>query len=182
MKFIIISTGVILFFSCGSIGVNDSTKVIKSLATQAQSAQKQVLSKTVLVDNQGFILRSTKKALSIDFFRQNYRLINKQVIENKHDASFSDTIFSYSNSIDTANFYVSRTNTILQDAQINSQKVVLDNDIKIGGSGNVFKNQFKLKEVPDSLIIKDFEDTNFFLFVFRQNILRKIIYKSTYID
>ena len=180
-----------LFFlvSCSS----NETKFVQSEGevTKAQDSINQTLqnqavqkdtSKTIFIDNDEFVFKIIENELSLDFFRGNFNLIKREVIPNKHNPSLSDTVLVYTNGIDTANFYISQSNIILQEVLINSQEITLDNDIKIGVSKAIFKSKFDLIDVPDSLVIKDFENSSYFLFTFKDSQLDKIAYKARYLD
>jgi hypothetical protein len=65
---------------------------------------------------------------------------------------------------------------------VNSGKLILDNDIKIGVDKGLFSQKFKNKLLSDTLVVQDLEGGNIFTFFFNENILTRILYKAEYID
>lgn len=173
----------VLLSSCKSGPSKNRNEFEKQVVAENQATNKQDTTQAtrVVIDDE-FVFGVVDNDLSFPYFKSHFNLVEKQVIKNQHNSAVSDTIMIFSNGKDMANFYVSSSNIILQEAAINSQEIVLNNNIKVDASDKVLKSRFNLEDVPDSLIVKDFENSSYFLFTSRKGKIEKIVYKATYID
>lgn len=135
-----------------------------------------------VISDDEFISKVIKNDLPFSYFRDRYDLAEKQVIQNRHDPSAKDTVFVYSNDKNMVNFYVSPSNTILQEALITSPEIILDNDIRIGVKDEIFKRKFNIEDTSDVLVVENIEGHLSFTFTFEKGELKKIVYKSRYLD
>ncbi len=169
--------------SCKSEPSKDRNEPEKKVITENQASNNQDTTQvTKFVDDDEFVFGVIDNDLPISYFKSQFNLIEKQVIQNQHNPALSDTVMIFSNGKDTANFYVSPSNTILQEAVINSQEIVLNDSIKVGTDDEVLKRRFNLKSIPDSLVVKDFENSSYFLFTFQKSKIDRIVYKARYYD
>ena len=160
--------------------ISESEK--KDVAERQTSNNQDTIQATRFIDDDEFIFGVIDNDLSFSYFKKQFNLIEKQVIQNQHNFTVSDTVMIFSNGKDTANFYVSPSNTILQAVAVNSQEIVLNDSIKVGVDDEVVKRRFNLEVMPDSLVVKDFENSSYFLFTFQQGKVDRIIYKARYFD
>lgn len=177
---IIIKIVLLLTFSI-SCKSGELSKNRSEAEKQVSNNQDSIQATKVVIDDE-FLFKVVDNDLSFSYFKSHFDLIEKQVVQNRHNSAVSDTIMIFSNGKDRANFYVSSSNIILQKAAINSQEIVLNDNIKVGASDNVLKRRFNLEDVPDSLIVKDFENSSYFLFASQRGKINNIVYKATYID
>lgn len=173
----------ILSISCKSEPSRDGKELeSKDIAENRISNNQDTTQATKFVDDDEFVFGVIDNDLPIAYFKSHFNLIEKQIIQNQHNTTLSDTVMIFSNGKDTANFYVSPSNTILQEVTINSQEIILNDSIKVGADNEVLKRKFNLEAVSDSLIVKDFENSSYFLFTFQKGKIDRIVYKARYFD
>lgn len=120
--------------------------------------------------------------LSSIFFSNEYNILQKQILKNKFNPNVNDTLFVFSNKKDTLNFYKTPSKIIIQNAIINSDKIILTENISIGVDVNVLKSKFDLLQIPDTLIIENIEGHLSIKLIVLEGKLTKITYTSNYLD
>jgi hypothetical protein len=138
--------------------------------------------KKLIIDNDEFVYKILDNELTLDLVRVNFTSFKQKVIKNKYSSTKCDTIIVYNNGLDTIDFYISEANTILREAIINSQLIILDSNIRVGVSKELFMRKFELSTIPDLLVVKDFENTSYFVFTFKDDLLIKIFFEVRYLD
>ena len=181
-KIVFIALLSVLLSSCKSERLKETGGPVKDGIAEKQSSNNQRETQTKQLIDDGFVFEVIDKDLPISYFKSQFELVEEQVLKNRHDTSVSDTVMIFSNGPDTANFYVSPSKAILQEVVVNSQQITLNDSIKVGAYDQVIKRKFNLEALPDSLIVKDFENSSHFLFTFQQGRIDRIVYKAKYLD
>lgn len=137
--------------------------------------------KKVLI-NDDFIFEALENDLSITRFQSTFDLVDKEIVPNRHNTSLNDTILTFGNDMDSASFYASATSAILQRAVLASPDITLTDSIRVGENEALLGRRLGLKKVPDSLMVKDLENSSHFLFILENGVIERIVYRASYID
>jgi len=134
--------------------------------------------------NDEFVRRVLEKDLLLENLKAIYQPteITKQTLKNTHDSHAMDTILIFTKYGDSIQYYKGSGNLFPQKIVIHSDKILIDNSIRIGANKEVFNQKFNIKLVSNILIVRDTEEGSVYLFVFKDNLLTKIIYESSYVD
>ena len=138
-------------FSYWSVSKDRSKLPSPSGATPGKSS-------VVVIDN-AFVYRVVATDLVYKNIASVYKnaKIDKVVVNNIHWPEIKDTISTFQLEGDTIKFYHAQDKIIPFYLSISSPKLTLDKTIKTGISSTLLKSKFKLKSVPDTVIVSDLE-------------------------
>lgn len=171
----------IILMSCQSSNNKTSIKYNDSLNQQIHQEINVNKPEVKFITDDEFIANVIGDLSSI-FFSDEYNIFQKQILKNKFNPNVNDTLFVFSNKKDTLNFYKTPSKVIIQDAIINSDKIILTENISVGIDANVLKSKFDLLQIPDTLIVENIEGHLSIKFIVSEGKLTKIIYTSNYMD
>lgn len=180
---------VIIFSSCEKkiIKNNINEKNIEKKVLKNESLkpkiQNNLSTKDTIIDDE-FIFRLIENDFNLNKIKSIYEngIINEEITKNKYDNNKIDTLINVIWERDVITFHKAYGISLLQKANIVSENILLDSNIKIGVNKSIFNQKFKKNILTDSLFVSDIEKGNVFLFYFVNNKLNKISYQSGYID
>ncbi len=190
MKIMLNSWIIIIVFSCGSGTVKEKKGMISTVnSAEYEPSIKDLFVKDsvptkIFINNDDFIFGILNNDLTYLYLEGTSTSKTETTVPNLHNKSVNDTIVTFFNRNDIFRFHKSPSNTILMEAEINSDHYELENgQIKIGGPFNYFKDKLNIDTPVDTLIVKDFENSSYFMFMFDEfQMLNKIVYRSRYLD
>lgn len=188
----IMSTFLILLimFSCGS-GAERTTeeKTLPENAAANEAPMKEAFSQDSarskkFVNDDEFVYSVIDDELTVSFLDSTSTTKTKTTIPNLHNKSVSDTVITFSNGTDYFKFHKAPSNTILTEAEIISDRYKIGNgEISVGVPYKVLQDRFNLDTTVDTLIVKDFENSNYFMFLFdKEQKVNKIVFRTRYLD
>lgn len=142
------------------------------------------LSSNISVIDDSFINDAIENDKEIRNIENTCKHLNKkcEIIKNKYTDKF-DTLIIFFNSIDTIRIYKSENKKIILYFSITSDKFkILNNTIKIGMNKIFLEKRYPNFKNKDILDISDTEGYSSFYFLFYKSKLKKIKYKSNYMD
>lgn len=145
------------------------------------SSQDSIASKKIVTDTD-FVFDVFDDALNFSSLEKTAKIKEKKAIPNKYNELVIDTIFTFKNDGDCFTFYKAVTNLIPLNAVIISDRYIIDDSIKVGVPYTILKNRFNLKVAVDTLIVEDFEGSRYFMFLFKEQTLNRIVFKITDLD
>ncbi len=166
---------IIILFTCLTFYFQDFKSIV------ILNNQKLRYNDTLEVINDEFIYDVLNEDVSYNFFKENFSQVSLMIHENQHYKDRFDSLVTFSNGIDSATYYIAAPNYILKELKIHSNKISIKN-FQIGSSFDQVKSYFGLKSKVSELIIRDLEYGNSIRFIFEDNKIKEIIFKSTYID
>lgn len=182
MKLIAITAlSTLLFFECKKGGVNQDASVAAGLWAQQESVEH--LTDTTQITDNSFILRA-ENDLTLERFRSIYKpqRVNKEVFQNEYEPEKKDTLISYHHGGDSISFYIAPTKAFPFRLVLTSDKVIIDNYIRVGVAKDMFIKNFKVSELSDTTVVEDMARFSSFTFYFRKDRLSKIVYQTHRIE
>ncbi|PZX56799.1 hypothetical protein [Algoriphagus chordae] len=190
MKIGLNSLNLLIVFSCGTGTGNvkgeknfqeksdDNEVPMKEIFNQDSSQTKK------FINDDDFVFSVLDNELSFSYVESKIDIKSELIVPNIHNKSLNDTIVSFTNEKDFFKFHKASGNAILLEAEIKSDQYKIDSGaIKIGVPYNIFKDKFNLETAIDTLIVKDFENSSYFMFLFDENqMLNTILFKTRYLD
>ncbi|WP_026714892.1 hypothetical protein [Flavobacterium daejeonense] len=169
-------------FSCISKEKNNQPENLKFLNTKDNVKLFSNLVDTLVIYDDSFIFRTLENTFNITNISSVYSGVvpTQQFVPNAMNTSIQDTLITYNTSTDKIVFHKGGGNTILEEAKIESQTLVVDNNLQIGISKSLFEQKFNKNSIPDICVVKDTEGGNSFVFTFSQNQLQNISFSVTY--
>ena len=180
---------VLSLISCGSNSEHISEKespIIKGenepLMKEAFSQDSTVSKKFINYDD--FVFGVIDNELTLSFLESTATSKVEATVPNLHNESVSDTVFKFKNDSNFFKFHKAPSNTILTEAEITSDQYKVGNgEIFVGVPYKVLQDRFNLNTTVDTLIVKDFENSNYFMFLFdKEQAVSKIIFRTRYLD
>jgi hypothetical protein len=103
-------------------------------------------------------------------------LLSKKPIKNNYTKTIIDTIYTFSKDKTKFEIYHSKLQDILQSAYIDTDKIILRSNVKVGMRKSEFEKIFKIKIAKNTCQIGDLEQNQVYTFSFKNNILVLISY------
>ena len=104
--------------------------------------------------------------------------LNIELVNNKFVPEQKDSSLSFYDNKDSVYFYMAQGKEIPLKIVINTAKVIFDNDIKVGVNKQFFMHKFNIKKLPDDYFIRDLEGSCNVAFVFKNNVLVRMVFVS----
>ena len=100
---------------------------------------------------------------------------SKEAVVNRHDASVTDTIYTFSNAENKIQIYRAKENDFIFTFEVKDSIFNLSGNIKPGITKETFSRKFKINEDIDNKVqIFNSEGTMRFMFYFENNRLKRI--------
>lgn len=159
------------------------TVLTNAISTRNELYQDSVQTK-LLISDDDFVFSVLDYDLNYDSIDSAFLKKDEFIVKNMHDNTINDTIVMFSRDSDSFKYYKGFDKKILMEAEIQSIDFKIANDeLYIGVEYNAFMNKFNVETFVDTLIVKDFENSNYFIFLFDSDErLDRIIYKTRYLD
>ena len=104
--------------------------------------------------------------------------ISKKPINNNYDKSIVDTLYTFFSGNTKIEIYHSSDNDILESAFIDTDKISLKYNIKIGDTKSNISKLFKTKISADKVQVGDLENESVYTFIFSNDKLISISYEG----
>ena len=152
------------------VSVSSFPELLELVISGKETARPQTGAKqTVTVVNNAFVSRTFENDLVYSKIRAKYKEIplKKKVIANIHWPEINDTLLSFQTSQDTFRFYRAQDKIIPYYISLGSSKITLDKNLQVGTPAEILKAKFKLKSIPNKLVVQELEGG--LVFSFKQN-------------
>lgn len=136
----------------------------------------------MFVSDDEFVFGALENELLYNHVKAGTIELARSIVPNKFVKSESDTIINLKSTNDYFTYYVSKSNTILMEASIKNSNFKLSRGLHVGVNASILSEAFRTEGRVDTLIVKDFENTSYFMFLIENEKLREIQYKSRFID
>jgi hypothetical protein len=136
------------------------------------------------IQNDNFVSNTFGFPATIQNFKKNYGSlfsITRKPIRNIHDDAVVDTVYTFSAGKTKIQIYKAQHTDILQAAYIDTDKIALKYNIKVGDSKTDVGKRLKAAIAADKVQVGDLEQGQVYTFTFSKGKLTAISYEG-YVD
>lgn len=149
------------------------------LASWGQNAED-----LLYIQNDSFVSNAFRFPATVRNFQKNYGAklnITKKPVKNIHNRAVVDTIYTFAAGKTKIEIYKAKHRDILQSAYIDTEKIPLKYNIKVGDSKTEVAKRLKATITADKLQVGDLEQGQVYTFTFAKGKLTSISYEG-YVD